>query len=386
MVGCDGSCNKWYHFSCLGLTNVEFSMYSKSKNLFYMCDQCKRNCDILDKPTLNDYNTNLKSVNEHVLEVTDVVGKKLDAQLAEFNKLFDDLKTDVLNSIKSQIESTVKEYFKTSGMQNTVTRHAGQITTYAGAAGAKSSFLVTPKVTQNSVVTKSDMLHNVNPINTNINLTKVKNARDGGLLISCGSDMEGDKFKEVAAEKLSDKYTINEVSSLNPRIRVVGISEKLEDDVLLNYIKTQNKYMFSDLGDCKIISNVPLKKKKNIYQATIQTDRFTYKNIMEQGKLFIGYDYCSVFDAIELRRCYKCCGFHHHSNRCTSRDEICPSCAQTHKVADCKSDVLYCINCHNFKKINKDCNIDVNHASWDNKCHVYNLTLERFKNNILGVQ
>lgn len=157
------------------------------------------------------------------------------------------------------------------------------------------------------------------------------------------------------------------------------------NDVLLNYIKSQNKHIFNAQGVCKIISNVPLRKKNDMYQAIIQTDRITYKNIMEQGKLFVGYDYCSVFDAIELRRCFKCCGYHHHSSRCASKVEICPRCAQNHKVADCKSDVLYCINCHNLKK-NNDCDIDLNHASWDNRCHVYNLTLEKFKINILGSQ
>lgn len=387
MVGCEATCNKWFHYSCVGLTNVEFSMLSKSKNLFYMCDECKHTCDILDKPTLTDYNTNMKDVRKHVLQVTEIVGKKLDGQLEEFNKLFEGLKADVLNSIKAQIECTVNEHIKLSTPQYIDSHCSIKNTTYANAANAKSSFLITPKVIQDPAVTKADMFLNVNPLNTHINLTKVKNVRDGGLLISCENDNESVTFKEVAAEKLSNKYTIKEVSSLNPRIRVVGISEKLEDDVLLNYIKTQNKYIFSDQGDCKIISNVPLKKKNNIYQATIQVDRGTYKNIMHQGKLFVGYDYCSVFDAIELRRCYKCCGYHHISKNCTSNVEFCPRCAQPHKLTDCKSDVLCCINCRNFKK-NKGNNISINldHASWDNTCHVYKLTLEKFKNNILGSQ
>lgn len=52
------------------------------------------------------------------------------------------------------------------------------------------------------------MLHNVNPINTNINITQVKNVKDGGLQITCESDSESEKLKEVVTEKLSDKLLL----------------------------------------------------------------------------------------------------------------------------------------------------------------------------------
>lgn len=384
LVGCEASCNCWYHYSCIGLTNVEFTMLSKSKNLFYMCDNCKHKCDIVVKSSVQDYNNNIKSINERVTEVSKTVRKTLDTQLGGFSKLLDDLKENLLKSIKSDVEIAITEHLNKFTSQWT---ESCPSKTYASAASSSNaSLLVTPKVTQKSSTTKSDMLQNINPIDVNINLTQVKQVRDGGLLISCANDNECTKFKEVAADKLSNKYVIKEVSALNPRLKIVGISEKLDNDVLLNYIQTQNKCVFSDDSVCKIIANVPLKKNKNIYQVTIQTDKVTYKSIMEQGKLFVGYDYCNVFDAIDIRRCYKCCGFHHLSNKCLSKVTICPRCAEHHAVADCKSDVLRCINCINFKKGNKDVVIDVNHASWDTCCHVYSNTLKKFKNNILGSQ
>lgn len=52
LVGCEGICSKWFHYSCTGLTNLEFGMLTKSNNLFFLCDICKKKCDILEKKWL----------------------------------------------------------------------------------------------------------------------------------------------------------------------------------------------------------------------------------------------------------------------------------------------------------------------------------------------
>jgi hypothetical protein len=51
------------------------------------------------------------------------------------------------------------------------------------------------------------------------------------------------------------------------------------------------------------------KKIKCRYPAVIQVDKITYNKIMSAGGLFIGYDFCYAFDAIEILRCFNCNGF-----------------------------------------------------------------------------
>ncbi|KAJ3641869.1 hypothetical protein Zmor_028339, partial [Zophobas morio] len=60
---------------------------------------------------------------------------------------------------------------------------------------------------------------------------------------------------------------------------------------------------------------------------------------MTAGGLFVGYDYCSVFDALEVTRCYKCNKFGHSSQSCKAK-EVCPRCSEGHKLVDCKATTL----------------------------------------------
>lgn len=99
----------------------------------------------------------------------------------------------------------------------------------------------------------------------------------------------------------------------------------------------------------------------------------------------MGYDYCIIYDALEIRRCFKCWGFNHIAKNC-NKEIVCPKCSESHASKDCKSDVLKCFLCSNLKgKQNLD--IDTEHATFDRKlCHVYKHKLEEFKSEIINVK
>lgn len=155
---------------------------------------------------------------------------------------------------------------------------------------------------------------------------------------------------------------------------------------LINYIKSQNKYVISANTVLKIISIVPLKKNNKLYQAVVQTDIASYNKVIEYGKLFVGYDICRIFDAVEVHRCFKYYGYHYISKQCTYSIIVCSLCAQNHNVQDCpKTGILHCINCHNYNKNSTD-PVSVNHVAWGRNCHVYKITLKNFRNNIISLQ
>lgn len=106
--------------------------------------------------------------------------------------------------------------------------------------------IIRPKTKQNANETKCNISKPINPIDSNITLAGIKNARDRGIIISCSNSNTCDKFKDLANNMLSNKYDVKEVASLHPRIKIVGISEKLGNNILTSYIKNQNKSSFSD--------------------------------------------------------------------------------------------------------------------------------------------
>lgn len=173
------------------------------------------------------------------------------------------------------------------------------------------------------------------------------------------------------------------MSNFNPRVRLVGMTDEFSAEDIVNFVKFQNKSLVSDSFECKVLNISSIKNNRNIYQAVLQIDVESYNKIMSvgKGKLFVGYNLCTVYDSIEIKRCFKCSGFHHFSNSCTN-EVHCPRCSDNHLVKDCKASALKCINCINYN-VEKKANNCINHAAWSsNECFVYKQKIAEFKSNL----
>ncbi|CAH1984156.1 unnamed protein product [Acanthoscelides obtectus] len=130
---------------------------------------------------------------------------------------------------------------------------------YSAITKGKSAIIIKPKdATQNTQATKADMLHHVNPVAENLQLSGVKNVKNGGILIGCNSDDDNLKLKKIAAEKLSDKYDIKVVAGFSSRVRVAGMTEKQSAENFINSIKSQNKDVLSEKFACKVLDINPI--------------------------------------------------------------------------------------------------------------------------------
>jgi flagellar biosynthesis/type III secretory pathway chaperone len=68
------------------------------------------------------------------------------------------------------------------------------------AKNSQKTIIVLPKERNQTVnKTKADIINRVDPINTSVNIGKVKNLRDGGLLLGCDNT---DELKQIVQEKL----------------------------------------------------------------------------------------------------------------------------------------------------------------------------------------
>ena len=155
----------------------------------------------------------------------------------------------------------------------------------------------------------------------------------------------------------------------------------------MNYVKVQNSQIIAENSELKLISFDPVKarldrggRRSKVFQAVVQLDIATYNKLLSAGQIFVGYDCCSVYDAIEITRCYNCCGYHHISAKCKLK-AVCPKCSGDHPVKECSSAVLKCVNCFGARNAMPD--IDFNHAAWDRGCAVFQQKLKLFKDDVL---
>lgn len=350
-IKCSGFCDQIFHASCYNIPSDVLKNVDKIPGLLWKCPSCIQSSEDMHK----------------------LLESKLSAVINQFQTM--------LTSLKYEFSEVVtKKLQEINASANT-----GNVKLYSAVTKNNPAIIVKPKdVEQKTVITKSDVLLNINPVKSNLSLSGIKNVKNGGILIGCDSAEDVSKFKQLASEKLGGKYEIKEVGNFYPRIRIAGMSENFSEDDIAKYIEYQNKDLISKSFQCKVIEVKPTRKRSDIFQTVVQIDAATYNNIMSigKGKLFLGYDVCDVFDAIEIKRCFKCSGFSHYSKQCKCQRYYCPKCCENHPVKECKSSILKCINCVKYNE-EKSTSHNINHAAWDSDCFSYLQKVNEFKSSLL---
>lgn len=360
VFGCD-RCGNLYCDACSALTSSEIRCIElKKRTLLFYCETCRSQED-----------------RGHVDMLEDLFNSRMEEFLKNINSSFENLKENLM-ALASQ---------KLSGLPSAV---SPSVSTYAKAVSKNSqqSVVVKPKnASQKNSQTKIDLVHGVDPVGSQIKINNVKQIRNGGLVVNCRGVEDANKLVQLAEENLSSKYEIHPIRKVLPRVRVAGISEKYDKEVLRNYIVKQNEALFHDSAECKVLEVNSLKNKTDLYQATLQLDSSSYGRVLESGCLLVGFEICRVFDAVEITRCFRCNGFNHTSRVC-KRDHVCPRCGAGHDLKECtvSKTELCCINCK-LAGEKSGTAIDAGHAVWDyNACSVYKQKLARLKADLFGAQ
>lgn len=342
-ITCSGFCEKSFHVSCSGISSEALKLI-KTPGIFWFCTNCTK--------FKNDFHSYIKEAFE----------SKINNMIESVENLFTEAKDIIVKTANDKLTKFQSPKAAESSKP-----------LYSHITSNKSMVVVKPRnANQANAKTKQDLMNCINPVDSNIRVSKVKNISNGGILIGCTGDQEANKFKELASKQLSHDYDIREARNLNARFKVVGMTEKYSEDQLLHFIKNQNDVL-NECVDCKVIKIWATKKNHDIYQAILEVDTATYCRVMNLENLFINFDSCIVYDSIVLKMCFNCSGFNHFQSKCKSKVLACPKCSLNHKVANCTSNDLKCVNCINAKCENS------NHAAWDSNCSIYKQKLEQYK-------
>ena len=361
-VACTGVCNRRFHISCV---NIPADLYRQLKvisGLSWKCVDCERKCFTIDQPGLQSF-----------------LEQKYKEMLDNLNSVFVDLKSNILQATMSKSSASEKPPApQVSPSYSEIIKNKTQ-----------PAVIIKPKNTEQSAAkTKTDIKKNINPVDSQLSLSKVKNVKNGGLLIGFSSKEENLRFKKMASEKLAENYDIQEIKGVQPRLKIVGMTESYNTDEIIEFVEhsVRNNCTAINLNiECSVVKFFPTKKNKKIYQAIIQLDKSSYEVLISAGDLFIGYDHCYVFDAVEILRCFNCNGFHHTAKSC-SKLKSCPKCGTSdnldHTPADCQAETLNCVNCLNAVRDEKLL-LDVKHGAWDLSCPMYQREINKYKKNLL---
>lgn len=265
-----------------------------------------------------------------------------------------------LSLIKSICEKQNNELNQLREIKQTKSSYADQV---------KSNVVIVKPIddNQSSSKTKEIFKEKVNPIENKV--SGIRKAAKGSIIIECTNKQQSEKLKSSVAESLGEKYKVEIPKKRYPKFRLCGMSDKLTEEQIINYLIKQNECLKSEseLKVIKTTERIDKFKNKN-YQAIIETNPESFQRIMQAEKVYVNWDSCKVFEYVNIVRCFKCLGFNHFSKECT-RDLACKFCAGKHESSNCTSDVHKCVNCTYYVEHLK-MKLDTNHHAYSSDCKV----------------
>lgn len=348
-IMCFGICGRQYHARCAGMTSTQIKSLNESERLKFICDGCEKTSHnvIMQKViTMMEDMCRIRQISDDVNDIKQIV-----------NKSEDDLKSiyDNIDEVKNSINGNRNA--------NNVEKINANKSTYAEKVKQNEPVvLIVPKNKQTSTETKNVIMQSLNP--TDIPISKLRTAANGTVVIEGKSKRSAEEIQKYASSRLSESYDVKVTELKKPKIRVVGMYEKPTVEELVNQIKNQND--LGDKGELKVLSVYGKQKFGAILE--VESNAFDYIMNTCNKTLNIGWAKCSVFEYLNIRRCFKCYGFNHIAKDCT-RKKACLRCAGEHEFNLCKAKSEKCVNCiHANKKFKLK--LDTKHAANAKECKV----------------
>lgn len=323
-----------------------------------------------------------KNVNVNLLETKKVA----DSQNENINQNENNNNNKLINELVAKVDKISKTVNKKGHEINKV-RTESVSSTYADKVklrtpvSNKQFMLLKPKdINQSSSITRDELKKHIDPVDFAIN--NMRTISKGGIIVECESKEVAEQLRKSTENKLGTDYEVVSPNAINPRIKILGISEKLDNDQILSYLVKQNQF----IEEKDVIKVLKLEESKNNnrnykkFNLIIEVDNETYSKCMKVGKINIKWDRCRIVEAVQLIRCFNCSGFNHIADNC-NRKKACPKCAEEHLITDCKSEDEKCANCISVNQ-NLKLNLDIDHPGWSHQCPVYQRKIEFKKQKI----
>lgn len=345
---------------------------------------CKSDIKVMFRKELEETKKELK--NEIKAMLKEIVRNEMEAAKKE---LKNEVKSMIREIVKHELEE-IKQEVKI--LEKNVLGRIGEtkgnaLKSFADAVIGKkkeSVIVVKPKNHQESEKTKKVVKEKINITDMAVEITKLKKANKGNVILGCESKSEMENLKVTVQNKLGEDYNIMEPKGVMSKIKIVNIAEeeiKLDDEKLLYAIVKQNKIEDErEEFHMRIIKKIAKENNRggeNNGSLIIELDDVTHDELMKRGKVNVGWRKCRVFEYFSVKRCFKCWGYYHIAKNCV-KQESCHKCAGKHKAEECREKKKRCVNCmHKIKTYNLKINDE--HDALNRECPTYLKAVEEEK-------
>lgn len=378
---CD-SCWAMYHVSCVGVKKGDVTARKSSKFLKLYCDQCyadpgrvmAENIQKLLQYVMKiDMTSQKQAENNKSIEI--LLKKLCDAKQGDNNNnsnKIEEMMKEQTERIKVHIDECgnklhteiLKCTLTAEEVSENVKKNTNQQKTYASVvSGTKSLIVRANNKDNNSEKTKQMLMSVVDPTESGVN--GIKTLANGDILIKCNTDKDMALIERQVNETEGENYTVKEVKSVTTKVKLVGMTKKYSNEELKSLI--QKQHPSSEEAVVRVIKVYEDKNtQKENFNAILELDKSTAECMLEEKKISIAWDMCRVYNYVQIMRCYKCLGYNHMAQECKNKIACC-KCGGEHKVEECKSEEMSCVNCVSYAKKNNE-DINTKHHAFAHDC------------------
>lgn len=208
-------------------------------------------------------------------------------------------------------------------------------------------------------------------------VNKLRKGPKGGLAIMCENEDASKQLQEIVNEKLGANYVVKPHLSTASKLKIVGISDELNDDEIISALKRQNEFLCDK--DIKLIKSYKVERSRST-SVIIETDTDIVDKCLSEKLLKVQWSRCRVYEVNNLYRCFKCQGYNHKSVKCRNV-RSCGKCAGNHDVKECDANFEKCVNCITANE-KFGLNLVISHSASNLKCPVYAKRVKAVRNKI----
>lgn len=201
--------------------------------------------------------------------------------------------------------------------------------------------IIKSKTPQEIKKIKEEITKNIKPAELKIGVKNIIPAKNGSIIIKCQSKTDVEILQNEAKKKLDSKYNIEITKMRNPRIKIFGYEGELSRKEIEECIKYQNQFI-----DKEEFLNITYVKKTKYKGSVIfgECSPKVFHTLMKEKKLFIEWQRYTIYEDLEIPRCFKCQQYFHKTKDCKNK-LVCAYCAEEHETKDCPKSSKKCNNC-----------------------------------------
>lgn len=387
IVPCAGSCPREFHLKCTGMTDDDYEVLKKYKNVTFRCDSCLALGEEMKK-SVDQINTKINRILTSVISKQSQMEVALSERIGKVENLLQESGKTVINEMSRVVDKVTKVVEEKSSEMSRVldfsranetvmVDNENEWTKIEKKKKKKDKVvLITPAAQQSRINLKKSLRTSIDASKLRVN--GMSNAAKNGIAVECDDEESCDKLMEELKEKFGEEVEAKRPRKFTPRIKMLRVNDpEIADIHFISQLKHHNECL-KDATITVIRREIVRKRGQvvaGVFNMVLEIDEPSYDKVMAEQKLKHHFEVYKVVDNIYIRRCYKCFGFNHQRDECRN-DLACSRCAESHDGRECQAVIKKCINCIKF---NERCgtNFDVNHDAWASHCEVFKQQLER---------